>query len=71
MECLNVISIRPRLLRPCQSSTQVIGTNTVAPAREQNGRNYGRDIDPLHKREQSVVSKYAVAKEQRTGNKPY
>lgn len=34
----------------------MVRTNPVTPARENDGGDYGRDIDDLNEREQGVVS---------------
>jgi len=48
----------------------VVGANPITPARENDGRHNGRDVDDLDECEQGVVSKYAVAQKQSAGNQP-
>jgi len=48
----------------------VVWTNAIPPARQQDGRHDRCDVDNLDEYKQRVVSKYAVAQEEDTGNKP-
>jgi len=58
------------LISAARSHLQVIRANPISSAGENDSRYYRRDVDDLHECEQGVVSKDAVAKQQRPGNKP-
>lgn len=48
----------------------MVGTNSITPARKNDGRYNCRDVDDLDERKQDVLSKYRVAQKQDAGSKP-
>jgi len=58
------------LSRAAKAISKVVGASLITPARQNDGRHNGRDVDDLDECEQGVISKYAVAWKQCAGNQP-
>ena len=58
------------LISAAQSPLQVVRANPISSASENDSGQNRRDVDDLDECEQRVVSKDAIAKQQRPGNKP-